>query len=328
MLSTVSLYNKKRGGIMKENNIISQDVLNALADEKRDNSSVESIPVIKIEKNEMYAKLEDGDVAVKLAAEDAVWNRKNVKNRVKNQDVKSLYAIDIDSKEKLCGDEIVKLSYKMLGSTLTKCFTYPFGVEYFFSYDKQSGFFSRNMNEKFEVIDDMSRENLTQKDFYKELLRRLKARLIMGYLSVDREKMPKMREKDYGEYLLRAAKKRSVMKNWMMNVSEVLPYVNALEEKSYIPEEYYDSILHELCKAVYSEEMRTEDLIKLNEEARAELESKASQGLPVFTDLNFQKKIYNDMIRSRAKILFNMQKMKNDRIKNLKKLSKLNEKVR
>lgn len=288
---------------MKEVNksIISNDDLNF----GKEDLFINSIPQIKIVQNMMYATFcGDSNDKVELITNINPDDKKSNYQNYNSDDEKALFIKDLDGGNCPVGNEIARLSYKMLGGTLTKCFTYPFGEEYFFAYNKNTGYFSRNMNEKLKVFGEMRREILTQKEFYSELLRRIKARLIMGYFSVDESKPENTSEKIDGVYYLRRANKKAVMRNLKLNVFEVYPYINALEKSSYIPEEYHNTILQELCRAVYVGELRADELKNLRREAEAELKSEEKKKLPSFKNKKLRQKLYKDMQNAQANMMF------------------------
>ena len=198
--------------------------------------------------------------------------------------------------------EVASLSYKKIGHKLAKKISLTSGLDYYFLYNKENGFFDR----KGSLIDAFGEEydvkSVARRDFYSELINVLKIRLILGYLG-------SKTKKESIESYFRIAHKYVIKEKYNLSTSECLSFAKEIVDKSFFPENMYSGFLKELHKTFYNTELTKGEILSIDTMAKLSLmnEKKAKT---VFSDEDLYNEILNKIDADRKARKLNISKLK------------------
>lgn len=185
-------------------------------------------------------------------------------------------------------DVIATMSYKRFGAKIAKQISLSKGLDYFFLYNKMTGFFDREGQLVDSFGEEYSLTDISWKEFYEELVGVLKNRLVLGYLgSSDKDK-------DDAGFYLNQAHKYIVRDKYNLETSEVLNFVRKIVEKSYFPEKFFDSFIRELDKMIYASELSKADKVFVETMAKMSLFNE-KRGMVPFSDVSLHKRALDEI---------------------------------
>ena len=197
-----------------------------------------------------------------------------------------LYVFDNVAK----GDVVASMSYKKIGQKLVKKVSMVNGLDFFFRYNKESGYFDKKSSLLSPYGNEYSISDITWKKFYSELIDVLKLRLTLGYVSSDDKKQPT-------DFYFRSAHKYILQNKYHLLPDECMNFLRGVIAKSYIPEEFTEGFLTELRKSFYFTELTKGEQLEIETMAKLSLMNEKKGKVP-FDNTVLHVNVLND-IRSK-----------------------------
>ena len=202
---------------------------------------------------------------------------------------------------------VATMSYKKIGQKLAKKISLVSGSDFFYKYDKKTGYFDKQRSLISPSGNEYSIYSMSMKKFYSELIDILKVRLTLGFIESDDKTQS-------AEYYFRNAHKYILMRKYNFNIEECINFVNTVVARSYIPEEFYEGFLAEFRKSFYDGEFSKGEILERETEAKLSLMNEKN-GKVAFDDMNLYTKIINDMSIEKNERKMNMIRLREEMFK-------------
>ena len=197
---------------------------------------------------------------------------------------------------------VATMSYKKIGQKLAKNISFVNGLNFFFKYDKDSGYFDRPSDLLSKNGNEYSISDMTIKKFYTELIEVLKLRLALGYM----EYSDKTKSADY---YFRHAHKYILVEKYNLRPEECMNFVRGVVAKSYIPEKFTEGFLKELRKSFYETELSKSEMLEVETFARISLMNEKKAKFSV-DDINLHTQVLNEIRKNDSPRQINIMKLR------------------
>ena len=196
---------------------------------------------------------------------------------------------------------VATMSYKKIGRKLTKKISLIGGLDFFFKYNKASGYFDAKRDLISPSGNEYSIYDMSMRKFYAELIDVLKLRLVLGYIESEDKKQPV-------ENYFRGAHKYILMNKYNLRLDECMDFLRGVVTKSYIPEEFFDGFLSEFRKSMYDGELSNSESLVIVTMAKLSLMNEKNAKTS-FDDISLHKRVLNEIRRIENDRQFNMIKL-------------------
>ena len=159
---------------------------------------------------------------------------------------------------------IATMSYKKIGQKLVKKISMSDGLDFFFRYNKETGYFDKKGFLLSPHGNEYSISDITWKKLYFELIDVLKLRLTLGYMSSNDKKQS-------ADFYFRSAHKYILEEKYNLLPGECMNFLRGIISRSYIPEEFVDGFLSELKKSFYCTELTKGEQLEVETAAKLSL---------------------------------------------------------
>lgn len=197
---------------------------------------------------------------------------------------------------------IATMSYKKVGQKLAKKISLVNGWDFYFKYNKDSGYFDKQSDLLSKYGNEYSISNMTLKKFYSELIEVLKLRLALGYIQNEDKTQP-------ADFYFRQAHKYILIEKYKLNLDECMNFVRGVVAKSYIPEKFTKGFLEELHKSFYNTELSRSEILEIETAAKISLMNEKRAKVPV-DNLILHTKILDEIRKKDSVRKMNIMKLR------------------